>query len=168
MINKTQVKVLIKLLKDKAIDERPPLKQVFEQGGYLWATNGYMTVEIGEVMDKLKGKRITLEALQAWNATHTKKTDQIGGDDFEDNPYNQPDMTFLLHDKYEAPTESPMFDINLLKLGCDYLGITGVSLEADNGRRLSYCYRLKPVNENEMDILTKAMDSKVYIMGLKK
>ena len=165
MINKSQVRVLIKLLKDKAIDGRPPLRQVFEQGGYLWATNGYMAVEIGEVMDKLKGKRITLEALQAWNATHTKKTDQIGDDDFEDNPYDQPDMVTLLHNKYEAPTENPMFDINLLKLGCDYLGIAGVSLEAciKNGT----CYRLKPVNEDEVDILTKAMESKVYVMGLK-
>lgn len=163
-MNKNQVRIIIKILKDKATDGRPPLKQVFEQGSYLWATNGYVVIEVGEVKDDLKGKRITLEALQAWNATHTKKGDRVGDDLFEDNPYDQPDMKTLLHQEYQEPTENPMFDVNLLKTACDYLGITKVSLEQSTTN--PNCYRVKPLDEDEMDITTKAMESNAYVMGV--
>lgn len=165
-MNKNQVKTIIKILKDKVTDGRPALQQVFEQGGYLWATNGYVAIEIGEAKDHLKGKRITLEALQAWNATHTKKTDQVGDDIFEDNPYQEPDMATLLHHTYQEPTENPMFDVSLLKTACDYLGVHSVSLE--QSEKNPNLYRIKPLDEYEMDILTRAMESKAYLMGMAK
>lgn len=165
-MNKNQVKTIIKILKDKVIDGRPPLEQVFEQGGYLWATNGYVAIEIGEVKDDHKGKRITLEALQAWNAIHTKKGDRVGDDLFEDNPYQEPDMETLLHQEYQEPAENPRFDVNYLKAACDYLGITKASLEQSTTN--PNCYRVKPLDKNEMDITTKAMESKAYVMGVMK
>lgn len=160
-MNREQVKAVIKLLKSKDLKTRPPLQQVFEQGGYLWATDGYVALEICEVKEEMKNKRITLEALIGWYATHTKKTDRLGTDIMTDNEYQQPDMDKLLHTTYEKPTEPPKFNVDYLKLACDFLGVKSITLEQHEN-----CYRVKPLSESEMDIMTRAMESKAYVMGL--
>lgn len=63
MFNKKQIKAIIDTLKDRAIENRPALQRVFEQGGYAWATNGYIALELGEVKDEFKGKCVKLERL---------------------------------------------------------------------------------------------------------
>lgn len=73
MYNKSQIKAIIKLLKSKATDGRPTLKQIFEQGGFLWATDGYVALELGEVRDSVKGKRVTLETHRLGWASENKR-----------------------------------------------------------------------------------------------
>lgn len=161
-MNKAQVKAIIKLL--KSIDDtRPALKQVFEQGGYIWATNGYVALEVGEAQDDIKGKRITLPTLVAWNATHTHATDMISEDEWQDNEIPEPEMVSLLHKDYETLTEPPMIDIDYLKLACDFLCIKTFTLE-----KHGTCYRVKPLNEGEQPIVVRAMESRAYVMGLIK
>lgn len=162
-MNREQVKAIIKLLKSKDLDTRPALKQVFEQGGYLWATDGYVALEVGEIKDEMKGKRFTFESLVGWYAVHTKKTDRLGTDLATDNDLQVPDMEKLLHKEYSTPKETPRFNIDFMKLACDFLGVKSITLEQNEN-----CYRVKPLIEDEMDIMTRAMESKAYVMGLNK
>lgn len=162
-MNREQVKAIIKLLKSKDLDTRPALKQVFEQGGYLWATDGYVALEVCEVKDEMKGKRFTFETLVGWYATHTKKTDRLGTDLATDNDLQVPEMEKLLHKEYGVPKETPRFNIDFVKLACDFLGVKSITLEQSEK-----CYRVKPLIEDEMDIMTRAMESKAYVMGLNK
>lgn len=160
-MNKNQVKQIIKLLKSKAIKERPLFHRVFEQGNYLWATDGYMAFEICECTEDLKNKCIDLPELIAWNVTHRKVTDILNNDLFIDNEYKMPDMCSLLHKEFLTPFNSIALNIEYLKLGCDFLGIKSVGVElCDN------IYRLKSLNKDEMPILIRAMESKVYLAGI--
>lgn len=161
-MNKKQVKAVIKLLKSED-DTRPVLKQVFEQGGYIWATDGYVALEIGQAQDDIKGKCITLPTLVAWNATHTHATDMISEDEWQDNNFQEPDMASLLHKNYDTLTEPPMVNIDNLKLACDFLCIKSFTLEKHDN-----CYRVKPLNEDEQPIIIRAMESQAYVMGLIK
>lgn len=165
-MDKRQVKAIIKLLKSRAIVGRPPLQRLFEQGGYVWATDGYVAFEIGEAQPQLKGKCVPLTTLVAWNATHTHATDVLSEDEWQDNDTNPPDMVKLLHTDYDTLTEPPLLNVNFLKLACDFLGIESVSLERNSNN--TNCYRIKPLNEYEMDILTRALESRAYVMGLHK
>lgn len=162
-MNREQVKAIIKLLKSKELNTRPALKQVFEQGGYLWATDGYVALEVCEIKDEMKGKRFTFESLVGWYATHTKKTDRLGTDLATDNDLQVPEMERLLHKEYGEPKEAPRFNIDFMKLACDFLGVKSITLEQSEK-----CYRVKPLIEGEMDIMTRAMESKAYVMGLNK
>lgn len=163
MYNKKQINAIIKCLKDIAIDGRPPLQQVFEQGGYLWATNGYVALELGEVKDEFKGKCITLASLVGWSGTHKGKDTTTLTELLEDNEHPEPDMTSLLHKEYTEAT-NPQFDMEYMKLATDFLGISRVALEQvpNNG---STCYRVKPLED--MHISNEAMGIKAYVMGLK-
>lgn len=163
MYNKKQINAIIKMLKDSCIDGRPPLQQVFEQGGYLWATNGYVALELGEVKDELKGKRITLPALVGWSGTHKSKDTTTLVELAEDNEYSEPDLCGLLHKEY-TKAEDPKFDIDYMKIAADFLGVSRIALEqADNNG--SPCYRVKPLES--MHVANEAMGIKAYVMGLK-
>lgn len=163
MFNKKQINAIIKMLKDDCIDGRPALQQVFEQGGYLWATNGYVALELGEVKDELKGKCITLSSLVGWSGTHKSKDTTTLTDLVEDNECRTPDMCGLLHKEY-AKSEDPRFDIDLMKIATDFLGVSQIALEqADHSG--SVCYRVKPLER--MHVANKAMETKAYVMGLR-
>ena len=162
-MNKQQVKAIIKLLKSDSVIGRPSLQQVFEQGGHLWATDGYICFDICEAQEELKGKRATLESLIAWNATHTKSTDMVGDDIFTDNELSEPQMSVLVNTEYKPITDIKI-DINKLKLACDFIGCKSISLETST--KNEKLYRLKPLVEDEVPIIIRAMESKAYIMGL--
>lgn len=162
MYNKKQIKAIIDTLKDKSIDGRPPLQQVFEQGGYLWATNGYVAFELGEVKDELKGKRITLERLVGWYGTHKAKDTTTLTELLEDNEYSEPDMTTLLHKEYTEATNVKI-SITNLNLATKFLGVDSIGFEqADNNG--APCYRIKPLES--MHVAHEAMEIKAYVMGL--
>lgn len=164
-MNRQQVKAIIKLLKSSELNTRPALKQVFEQGGHLWATDGYVAFDICEAKDELLNKRAKLLDLVAWYATHKKATDIAGSDVFTNNDNQEPDMTALVKGEF-IPSKEITIDIDKLKLACDFLGCQSISLEVSS--KNNYLYRVKPLNENEMDILVKAMESKAYVMGIHK
>ena len=162
MYNKKQIKAIIDTLKDKSIDGRPALQQVFEQGGYLWATNGYVAFELGEVKGELKGKRITLERLVGWYGTHKTNDTTTLTELLEDNEYNEPDMATLLHKDYTVATDVKI-SITNLNLATKFLGVDSIGFEqADNNGGL--CYRIKPLES--MHVAHEAMEIKAYVMGL--
>lgn len=164
MFNKKQVKAIIDALKDKSIEGRPPLQQVFEQGGYMWATNGYIALELGEVKDELKGKCITLPALVGWYGTHKSNDTTNLTELVQDNTYTEPSMTTLLHKEYED-CKDPHFDIDLMKTACNFLGVSKIALEQTDNNG-SKCYRIKPLED--MHISNEAMGIKAYVMSLIK
>lgn len=162
MYNKKQIKAIIDTLKDKSIDGRPALQQVFEQGGYLWATNGYVAFELGEVKDELKGKRITLERLVGWYGTHKTNDTTTLTELLEDNRYGEPDMATLLHKEY-TEAQGVRIDMENLNLATKFLGVSKITFEqADNNG--ATCYRIKPL-EN-INVANEAMEIKAYVMGL--
>lgn len=164
-MKKNQVKAIIKLLNNKDLEGRPALRQVFEQGGKIWATDGYICYEIGEVNNltaDLTGKSISLDALKAWNAT-SKANDMLPLDLFTANNDSVPDMAKITTGNF-SPASDIKVNIDKLKLACDFLGCKSISLEVnENNDKL---YRIKPLVDDEIDILVRAMDPKVYIMGL--
>lgn len=164
MFNRKQVKAIIDTLKDTSIEGRPALQQVFEQGGYMWATNGYIALELGEVKDELKGKCITLQTLVGWYGTHKAKDTTTLTELAEDNTYTEPDMTKLLHLNY-IECKAPRFDIDLMKTACNFLDVRQIELEETNNNG-SKCYRIKPLED--MHIANEAMGIKAYVMSLIK
>lgn len=162
MFNKKQINAIIKMLKDHCIDGRPALQQVFEQGSYLWATNGYVALELGEVKDELKGKCITLSTLVGWSGTHTSKDITTLTELVEDNEYSEPDMCKILHKEY-TKADNPKFDMEFMKIATDFLGVSKIALEqaSNNG---STCYRVKPLED--MSGVNRAMEIKAYVMAI--
>ena len=157
MYNKKQINAIIKMLKDRSIDGRPALQQVFEQGGYLWATNGYVALELGEVKDELKGKCVTLASLVGWSGTHKANETTTLVELVENNEHSEPDMVSLLHKDY-AKSDDPMFNVEYMKIATDFLGVSQIALEqADNNG--SVCYRVKPLES--MHVANEAMGIKV-------
>lgn len=165
MFNKKQIKAIIDTLKDTAIDGRPALQQVFEQGGYLWATNGYIALELGQVKDELKGKCIKLDALVGWYGTHKTKDTTTLTELMVDNTMGEPDMCKLLHIEYKE-ANNPMFDMYLMNLATKFLGVSMIALEEAENSVGSKCYRVKPLED--MHVAHKAMEIKAYVMGLSR
>lgn len=165
MFNKKQIKAIIDTLKDTAIDGRPALQQVFEQGGYLWATNGYIALEFGQVKDELKGKCIKLDALVGWYGTHKTKDTTTLTELMADNTMGEPDMCKLLHIDY-VEAHNPMFDMNMMNLATKFLGVSRIALEEAENSVGSKCYRVKPLEH--MHVAHEAMEIKAYVMGLAK
>lgn len=162
MFNKKQVNAIIKVLKDTTIFGRPALQQVFERGGYLWATNGYVALELGEVKDDFKGKCIPLERLVGWSGTHKSKDTTSLTELLEDNDYAEPDMVGLLHKDYTQAT-NPQFDMTYMKLATDFLGVGKIGLEQTPTSSATR-YRVKPLED--MHVANEAMGIKAYVMGL--
>lgn len=162
-MNKQQVRAIIKLLKSKEISNRPSLQQVFEQNNHLWATNGWVAFDICEVKDDFKNKCITLDNLLKWNAIHNKSTDMIGDDILTENEYTSPEMSKVVEGNYNLCNDLKI-DLDMLKLGCEFLGCKSISFEENCTKKK--LYRLKPLLEDEIPIIIRSMESKVYIMGL--
>ena len=160
MLTQRQVREVVKLLKSKYIDGRPVLQQVFESGGFMWATDGYVALELFECREQTLGKCATLGTLQRWLATSSSK-DMFS--DWVDLADGMPEMCKIIHGDWIDPT-SIKFDIKKLKQCCDFLKTTQFTLKAST--KNSSLYMVVPINDGR-PVLERAMDSKAYIMGLK-
>lgn len=165
MFNKKQIKAIIDTLKCPAIEGRPALQQVFEQGGYAWATNGYIALELGEVKDEFKGKCIKLATLVGWYGTHKANDTTTLTELLTENTLGEPEMSKLLHNEYVEAT-NPMFDMGMMTLATKFLGVSRIALEEAENSVGSKCYRVKPLED--MHISNEAMGIKAYVMGLAK
>lgn len=165
MFNKKQIKAIIDTLKDRAIENRPGLQRVFEQGGYAWATNGYIALELGEVKDEFKGKCVTLERLVGWYGTHKNNDTTTLTELTEDNDCQEPEMCKLLHINF-VEAHNPMFDMDMMNLATKFLGVSMIALEEAENSVGSKCYRVKPLED--MHVAHEAMGIKAYVMGLNR
>lgn len=160
MLTQRQVKEIVKLLKTKDLDGRPALQQVFESGGFMWATDGYVALELFECREQTLGKCATLGTLQRWLATSSNKDMFDGWESLTDA---MPDMCKIIHGDWVEPTNIK-FDIKKLKQCCDFLKTTQFTLKTST--KNSNLHMVIPVNDG-LSVLERAMDSKAYIMGLK-
>ena len=160
MLTQRQVKEVVKLLKTRDLDGRPALQQVFESGGFMWATDGYIALELFECREETLGKCATLGTLQRWLATSTNKDMFDSWDELTDA---MPEMCKIIHGDWEETT-SIKFDINKLKQCCDFLKTTQFTIKTSSKNH--NLNQVIPINDSRT-VLERAMDSKAYIMGLK-
>ena len=160
MLTQRQVKEVVKLLKSKDLNYRPVFQQVFESGGYMWATDGYVAFELFECNDLTLGKCAGLNTLQRWLATSNNK-DMFS--DWEDLNDAMPDMCSIIHGDF-APSVVIKLDIKKLKQCCDFLKTTQFAIKTSS--KNNYLNQVIPINDTRT-VLERAMDSKAYIMGLK-
>lgn len=159
-MNGRQVKEVVKLLKVKDLEYRPTLQQVFESGGFMWATDGYVAFELFECQEPTLGKCASLTTLQRWIATSSNNDIFSDWEDLEDN---MPDMCKLIHGDWVAST-SIKFDIKRLKQCCDFLKTTQFTIKTSS--KNPNLNQVIPINDSR-STLERAIDSKAYIMGLK-
>lgn len=163
-MNKRQVKTCIKVLKTKDMDLRPALQKAIVDDGTLYVTDGYVVLEICDVKEDMNGRCFTLDTLIKWNAVNTKSTDMLDYTLASTNFDSVPQIKKLIGDIFE-PTAGAKFNIDKLKLCTDFLGVKNVKLQVSKSN--PHLYQVIPCNMDEMDIMTKAMGSKAYIMGVK-
>ena len=120
MLTQRQVKEVVKLLKSKDLSYRPAFQQVFESGGYMWATDGYVAFELFKCNETTLGKCAGLNTLQRWLATSSNK-DMFS--DWEDLSDDMPNMCNIIHGDFVAGVEIKL-DIKKLKQCCDFLKTT--------------------------------------------
>lgn len=159
-----QVKAIYKCLNREDVKSREGIARIFEQGGHLWATNGYIALDICEVTSEYENKCMTLDSIKEWLKLHSKR-DCLTLDDFIENDKGSPLMTQLVDDQF-APALDPWFDIDLLKVCADFLGVNYVRLL--QAKRHSNLMRVMPCDLNGMPILYKSMECKAYIMRVAK
>jgi hypothetical protein len=155
------VKELIKILSSKDLDFRPALQQVFACNNKLYATDGYIAIEILE-SDNVAGKCMTLQQLKVWEATHPDKNDMVSADDLQPLEDSMPDMEKLLSGNFEKPCRVAL-DIKKLKQCCDFLKCTQFEVKQNSNNE--NLYQIIPIGDGR-SILEKAFDSKVYLMGV--
>lgn len=160
MMTQRQVKEIVKLLKAKDLAYRPSLQQCFESGGYMWASDGYVALELFECKEQTLGKCAKLSTLQRWLATSTNKDMFDGWEELEDS---MPDMCKLIHSDWVEPS-SIKFDIKRLKQCCDFLKTSQFAIKSSS--KNSNLHMVVPINDG-MTNLERAMCSKAYIMGPK-
>lgn len=159
-LTQRQVKEVVKLLKSKDLNFRPAFQQVFESGGYMWATDGYVAFELFKCDASTLGKCADLSTLQRWLATSSNK-DMFS--DWEDLNNGMPDMCNLIHGDF-APSSEIKLDIKKLKQCCDFLKTTQFTINTSSKNH--NLHQVVPINDTRTP-LEKLMDSKAYIMGLK-
>lgn len=160
MLTQRQVKEIVKLLKVKDLDYRPSLQQCFESGGYMWASDGYVALELFECNEQTLGKCASLSTLQRWLATSSNKDTFSEWEKLTDG---MPDMCNLIHGEWVEPS-AIKFDIKKLKQCCDFLKTSQFTLKSSS--KNTNLHLVEPINDN-MSVLERSMDSKAYIMGLK-
>lgn len=158
MYNKKQIKAIVDVLKNT---DRDSLKRVFTSGGYIWATNGYVALELGELRDDTEGFQVSLERLVGWYGTHGAKDTTTLMELKEPLDGTVPDMATLLHKEYGKPDEVRI-DMQYLNLASRFLGVDRITFEENN----SGCYRIKPLED--MHIANEAAGIKAYVMGERK
>ena len=159
-LTQRQVKEVVKLLKSKDLSYRPAFQQVFESGGYMWATDGYVTFELFKCDASTLGKCAGLNNLKRWLAISSNK-DMFS--DWEDLNNGMPDMCKIIHGEF-VPSGEIKLDIKKLKQCCDFLKTTQFAINTSS--KNNYLHQVIPINDTR-PILEQAMDSKAYIMGLK-
>ena len=160
MLTQRQVKEVVKLLKSKDLSYRPAFQQVFESGGYMWATDGYVAFELFECNASTLGKCAGLNNLQRWLATSSNK-DMFS--DWEDLNDDMPAMCSIIHGEFVLSVEIKL-DIKKLKQCCDFLKTTQFKIKTSS--KNPNLNQVIPINDSRT-VLQRAMDSKAYIMGLK-
>lgn len=160
MLTQRQVKEVVKFLKSKDISYRPVFQQVFESGGYMWATDGYVTFELFECNESTLGKCARLNTLQRWLATSSNK-DMFS--EWEDLSDAMPQMCNIIHGEYTQSVEIKL-DIKKLKQCCDFLKTTQFTINTSSKNH--HLHQVIPINDSRTE-LERSMDSKAYIMGLK-
>lgn len=158
MYSKKQIKVILDVLKSKSIESRSCFQRIFERGSIMWATNGYVVLELGEVSDNMKNKCITLERLAGRYATMKASERLPIGDLMEENEFVEPDMASLVHKDYTDIKELK-FDYNLLKVACGFLGVSKITLKQHDN-----IYQVIPLEP--MHVANESAEIKAYIMGL--
>ena len=159
-LTQRQVKEVVKLLKSKDLDYRPAFQQVFESGGYMWATDGYVTFELFKCDASTIWKCAGLNTLQRWLATSSNK-DMFS--EWEDLSDAMPNMCNIIHGDF-TPSVEIKLDIKKLKQCCDFLKTTQFKIKTSS--KNPNLNQVIPINDSRTD-LERAMDSKAYIMGLK-
>lgn len=159
-LTQRQVKEVVKLLKSKDLNFRPAFQQVFESGGYMWATNGYVTFELFKCDSSTIWKCAGLNTLKRWLATSSNK-DMFS--DWEDLHDAMPNMCNIIHGELTPSTEIKL-DITYLKQCCDFLKTTHFTIKTSS--KNNNLHQVIPINDTRT-VLERAMDSKAYIMGLK-
>lgn len=160
MLTQRQVKEVVKLLKEKDLVYRPALQQIFESGGFMWATDGYVAFELFECKEPTLGKCARLNTLQRWLATSSSKDMFSDWEDLEDA---MPKMCEIIHGDFGSLVEIK-FDVKKLKQCCDFLKTTQFTIKTSS--KNPHLNQVIPINDDRT-ILERAMDSKAYIMGLK-
>lgn len=160
ILTQRQVKEVVKLLKSKDLSYRPVFQQVFESGGYMWATDGYVAFELFKCDASTLGKCAGLNTLQRWLATSINK-DMFS--EWEDLSESMPDMCNLIHGEF-IPSVEIKLDIKKLKQCCDFLKTTQFAIKTSSKNK--NLNQVIPINDSR-PFLEQEMDSKAYIMGLK-
>ena len=158
MLTQRQVKEVVKLLKVKDLEFRPALQQIFESGGFMWATDGYVAFELFECKESTIGKCARLNTLQRWLATSSSKDMFSDWENLEDS---MPKMCEIIHGDF-GPIVELKFDIKKLKQCCDFLQTAQFTLKANS--KNPHLNQVIPINDSRTT-LERAMDSKAYIMG---
>ena len=170
MFNKKQVSAIIKLLKDKSIEYREPLKKVFEEGGKLWATNGYVVFELGEVEEENANTCIPLAKLVGWAGTHKSSDVCVIYQLLEKNQDQAPLVSGLVGEPsdFVEPTSIKGFNVNYLKLATDFLGAEEFGLRV--GKKKEDLYQVVPIVDKggrASDVRTYTeQNARAYVMGL--
>lgn len=160
MLTQRQVKEVVKFLKSKDISYRPVFQQVFESGGYMWATDGYVTFELFKCDASTLGKCAVLSTMQRWLATSSNK-DMFS--EWEDLSDSMPHMCNIIHGEF-TPSVDIKLDIKKLKQCCDFLKTTQFAIKTSSKNH--NLNQVIPINDTRSD-LERTMDSKAYIMSLK-
>lgn len=157
------IKEIVKILSSKDLTFRPALQQIFTSGNKLYATDGYIAIEICELRTE-EPKCLSLQELKMWLVTHPEKDALLSPDDLKPLEESMPDMEKVLYGKFEKTCSRVAFDIKKLKQSCDYLKTTNFEvLQNDHNANL---FKIEPIGDSRT-LLEKAIDSKVYLMGLK-
>ena len=160
MLTQRQVKEVIKILKSKDLSYRPRFQQVFESGGYMWATDGYVAFELFKCDASTLGKCAGLNNLQRWLATSSNK-DMFS--DWEDLSDDMPNMCDLIHGEF-VPCVEIKLDIKKLKQCCDFLKTIHFKIKTSSKNH--NLNQVIPINDSRTE-LERAIVSKAYIMELK-
>ena len=160
MLTQRQVKEVVKLIKSKDLRYRTVHQQVFESGGYMWATDGYIAFELFKCDETTLGKCAGLNTLQRWLATSGNK-DMFS--EWEDLYEVMPNMCDLIHGEF-IPCVEIKLDIKKLKQCCDFLKTTHFKIKTSS--KNNHIHQVIPINDSRTE-LERTMNGKAYIMGLK-
>lgn len=168
MFNKKQISAIVKMLKDKSIEHREPMKKVFSEGGKLWATNGYVVFELGKAEEG--NVCVPLEKLVGWAGTHKSSDICVIYQLLEKNEDQAPPVSNLVgeFDSFIEPTSIKGFNVNYLKLATDFLGVEEFSLKLSEKK--DGLYQIIPIdkfNSRSSDVKEYATQNvRAYVMGL--
>lgn len=162
-MNKEQVKVIIKILSQKHLVGRDALQRIFVSGNHVWVTDGFIAIDVAETAID-NGKSVGLNYLKNW-VKNVKYAISLSGDDFKDEGYKFPDMSKINIDDCYTKTGEVKINAKYLYWCAKYFGVENVKISHSSANK--YLYQILPCYESEVYINTRAMESKVYLMGVR-